>query len=151
LDEARKIAAKLDKLPEVERTLTVASFVPKDQDAKLSLISDASQLLDLTLNPIDAKPAPSDAENVAAMKSAAAKLREAAGNDTSAGAAEARRLAGALQKLAEGDPAQRAAAEKALIPGLNTMLGQLRDALQASPVTLENLPAEIKGNWLAAD
>lgn len=151
LDEAKKIVDRLDKLPEVGQTVTLSSFIPGDQDAKLALIGDASQLMDLTLNPLDTKPAPSDAENVAAIKKTVGKLREAAGSDTSSGAAEARRLADTLDKLAGGDAALRKAAEEALIPGLKTMLAQLRDALQAAPVTLENLPPEIKQNWLAAD
>ena len=151
LDQAKTIAAKLDKLPEVGQTITLASFIPADQDAKLALISDASQLLDLTLNPPLVKPAPSDAENVAAMKRAAGKLREAASSEASAGAGEARHLADALDALAAGDAAKRQAAEQALIPGLQTMLGQLRDALQAAPVTLANLPPGLKQNWLAAD
>src|SRR5262249_9757783 len=35
LGEAKKVVGELDKLPEVERTLTVASFIPKDQDANV--------------------------------------------------------------------------------------------------------------------
>ncbi len=151
LEEAKKAAASLDKLAEVGRTLTAASFIPKDQEAKLALIGDAAQLLDLTLNPLEVKPAPGDAETKAAIAVAAAKLNEAAGSDGSPGAQEARRLAGLLQKLAAGGEAGREAAAGALIPGLDTMLGQLRDALQASPVTLESLPAEIRNNWIAAD
>src|SRR2546423_1128980 len=53
LDEAQKLAQRLDQLPEVAMTVALASFIPKDQDAKLSLIGDAAQLLDLTLNPLD--------------------------------------------------------------------------------------------------
>jgi hopanoid biosynthesis associated RND transporter like protein HpnN len=151
LDQAQAIAAKLDKLPEVGQTITLASFIPSDQDAKLALIGDAAQLLDLTLNPPLVKPAPSDAENVAAMKRAAGKLHEAASSDTSTGAGEARHLAEALEALAGGDVSRRQAAEQALIPGLQTMLAQLRNALQAAPVTLANLPPMLKQNWLAAD
>ncbi len=151
LDEAKKIAAKLDKLPEVGQTITLASFIPDDQDAKLALIGDAAQLMDLTLNPIETKPTPSDADAVAAIMKAVGKLREAAGSDASAGAAQARGLADILDKLATGDAALRRAAEEALVPGLKTMLGQLRDALQAAPVTLDNLPPELKQNWISAD
>jgi len=151
LDEAKAIAAKLDKLPEVAQTITLASFIPGDQDAKLALIGDAAQLMDLTLNPLQVMPAPSDADDVAAMRKAAGKLREAAGSAASAGADQARRLADAIEKLAGGPPELRNAAQEALIPGLQTMLAQLRDALQAAPVTLDNLPAELKQDWLAPD
>ena len=151
LDEAKKIADKLDKLPEVGQTITLASFIPGDQDAKLALIGDAAQLLDLTLNPIEMKPAPSDADTLAATRKAAGRLREAAGSDGGAGATQARGLADTIDKLAAGDAALRKAAEEALVPGLKTMLGQLRDSLQAAPVTLDNLPPELKQNWISAD
>jgi predicted RND superfamily exporter protein len=38
-----------------------------------------------------------------------------------------------------------------LIPGLVTTLGQLRSAMQASPVTLESLPDEVRRDWIASD
>jgi uncharacterized protein len=151
LDEAKKLAERLDQLPEVGMTLTLASFIPKDQEAKLALIADAAQLLDLTINPLEVKAAPSDGQNIAAMTAAAAALRSAAANTSDGPADEARRLADALSALAAAEPARRAAAEDALIPGLRTMLEQLRTSLQAGPVTLESLPAEIRQNWLATD
>ena len=42
---------KLRQLPEVGRVLTLQSFVPEDQDAKLALIEDASFFLQNTLSP----------------------------------------------------------------------------------------------------
>ena len=151
LDEAAKLAARIDKLPEVDRTLTLGSFIPKDQDAKVALVADAADLLDLTLNPIDVKAPPADAENVASMTAAAKLLQSAAETESSPDGDAARNLADALNKLAAADPAQRQAAETALVPGLNTMLGQLHDALQAKPITMQNLPAEIRQDWLTAD
>jgi uncharacterized protein len=151
LDEAKRLAQRLDRLPEVDSTLTLASFIPGDQEAKLALIADAAQLLDLTINPLEVKAPPTDAQNIAAMTAAAVSLRSAAGNTAGVPADAARRLADALSALAAADPGRRAAAEAALIPGLRTMLDQLRASLQAQPVTLESLPPEIKQNWLAAD
>jgi hopanoid biosynthesis associated RND transporter like protein HpnN len=151
LEEARRLAKRVGELPEVAQTITLASYIPDDQEAKLALIGDASQLLDLTINPIDVKPAPSEAENLTAMRAAASALRTAAGAGTQEGAKQARRLADTLDRLAASGPDRRRAAEEALIPGLNTMLGQLRLALQAGPVTLDSLPRELKQDWLTAD
>ena len=53
--------------------------------------------------------------------------------------------------LAKGGPDQRAKAAQALIPGLNTLLNQVRGSLQAQPVTLDNLPDSLKSQWVAAD
>ena len=132
-------------------TVTLASYIPSDQEAKLALISDADQLLDLTLNPLEVKAPPTDAQSMTAMTAAAASLRSAAGDATGMPADEARRLADTLSALAAADPVRRQAAEEALIPGLRIMLDELRAALQAGPVTLGSLPAEIKQDWLAAD
>ena len=51
LAEASTTAEKLRQLPEVGRALTLQTFVPDDQDAKLALIEDASFFLRNTLNP----------------------------------------------------------------------------------------------------
>jgi hopanoid biosynthesis associated RND transporter like protein HpnN len=127
------------------------SFVPGDQDAKLAVITDASTLLDLTLNPIEVQPAPSDAENVAALTKTAADLRQAAGSATSPSAQDARRLSGLLDALAKASPSERVQATQMLIPGLNTLLNQVRNSLQAQPVTLDSLPDSLKHQWIAAD
>lgn len=55
LGDARSLASRLSKLPEVDHVLTIESFVPEQQKEKLALISDASLLLDTTLSPLDVK------------------------------------------------------------------------------------------------
>jgi len=45
----------------------------------------------------------------------------------------------------------RAKAEKVLLDGLKLRLAQIRSALKAETVTLENLPPEIVSDWIAAD
>jgi hopanoid biosynthesis associated RND transporter like protein HpnN len=151
LDAARQLADRLARLPEVAQAVTLASYIPEDPPAKLALIHDAAQLLDLTLNPLAVKPPPSDAEVVAALGKAAALLRAAANAATDAAAGDARRLADVLSALAAADPAKRKAAEAALVPSLHVMLGQLRDSLQAGPVDLKTLPRELVEDWLAPD
>ena len=61
------------------------------------------------------------------------------------------RLARALSPLAQGDPALRERARGVLIPGLTSTLGQVRGAMQAQRVTVEQLPAELKRDWVATD
>ena len=62
------------------QTLTLSSFVPEQQTEKLALIADANSLLDATLNPFEVMPAPNEADEIAAFKSTAEKLRAAAGS-----------------------------------------------------------------------
>ncbi|MGE0667187.1 MAG: MMPL family transporter [Sphingomonadales bacterium] len=148
-DEAAAMARKLSALPEVSQAVTVASFVPKEQEAKLAAIGDTAMLLDPSINPIDSAPRPSDAETVAALAGTAAGLRQAAeGRDDGA---TALRLATVLDKLAAGPAEKRRAAEKALVEPLGVMLAQTRAALSAQPVTLEDLPDDLVRDWVAED
>jgi len=151
LDKLDALAARLSKLPEVSNVRSLKSFVPDDQAAKLAVITDASMLLDLTLNPIETLPEPSDAETVAALTQTASDLRHAAGTGVGASAQDARRLAGLLEALAKANPDSRARASQVLIPGLNTLLNQARRSLQAQPVTLASLPDALKHQWVASD
>jgi hopanoid biosynthesis associated RND transporter like protein HpnN len=151
LAAADQLAKRLSKLPEVAQTVTLSSFVPDDQTPKLAAISDADLLLDPTLNPMEITPAPSDAENVQALRDTAAKLKAAAGNDASGPAGHARSLAQALEALAGAPPAARRRATEALIPPLQVTLDQIRSMLLAKPVTLADLPPELKADWLAKD
>ncbi|NIJ07769.1 hypothetical protein FHS31_001379 [Sphingomonas vulcanisoli] len=143
---AKALAARLDMLPEVGRTLTVASFVPEDQAPKLQTIADANTILDLTLNPIETLPPPSDADIATALAKTAASLRAAPGSGQPA--TDARRLAAQFDRLAKASPADRARATAMLVPPLQTMLGQLRDSLSAQPVTLADLPLEVRADWI---
>jgi hopanoid biosynthesis associated RND transporter like protein HpnN len=149
LDAAGKLADRLSKLPEVSQALTLRSFVPDDQQAKLALIGDASFLLDAAVNPFDVKPAPHDSDVVASLREAGKSLREAAGAGTSPADRDARRLARDLDRLAAGAPEKRMRAATAFVPGLNAMLDQMRASLQAQPVTLKSMPADLVRDWVA--
>jgi len=151
LDAATALAARLDTLPEVSHTVTLATFIPSDQDEKLALIRDAAMLLDSVLHPPAVKPAPSDADNVAALRATAAGLRTAACAKTGGADDAARRLADMLDRLAAADPGRRGAAQTAVTVDLTRLLDQLRTTLSAEPVTRETLPPELVRDWLAPD
>ncbi len=151
LDKTDALQRRLEALPLVGQTLTLKSFVPDDQPQKLALIKDARTLLDLTINPFGIKPPPSDAEVVGAMRNAAAALRAASSADQTPAKNAAIRLAGTLELLSAASPASRALASDALIPGMNIMLKEVRDALTAEPVTLGKLPPDLVRDWVARD
>lgn len=168
LATARALAERLGALPEVAQVLTLASFVPEDQPAKLALITDAASLLDFSLAPIAVKPPPTDAENVTAMQATARQLAtaataaassassaspatSAASDASDAAAADAARVGKSLAALAAGTPAHRAAFETAVVPGLKTVLAQASASLQAAPVSLATLPADLQRDWITAD
>jgi hopanoid biosynthesis associated RND transporter like protein HpnN len=156
LPAADALAQRLACLPEVSQARTLSSFVPKDQTPKLAIISDAASLLDLTLNPLVTQPPPSDAETIGALQKTAADLRAAAQNpptETSprVSAQGALRLAADFDWLAAAPPAARAHAETVLMRPLSTVLEQTSAALGAQPVTLVDVPPEIRRDWLAPD
>jgi hypothetical protein len=140
----------LAALPQAAEARTVLSFVPSDQGPKLAAIADAAQLLDLTLNPIVTAPPPSDAEVIASLRAAAESLRSAA-VAAPAGAGPALRLADDFEWLAGATPDKRRTADQVLMTPLGTVLDQTRLALQAQPVTLASLPANLTRDWLAPD
>ena len=105
--DAKKIEARLEKVPEVLRVMSLDSFVPDDQPAKLKLIAQGAKVLNPALNPDSIDAAPSDAENVEALKGSAESLRKTAGDGKGPGAVASRRLADALAKLAASDEATR--------------------------------------------
>ena len=151
LAAAQPLAARFAHLPQVDSVRTLASFIPADQTAKLAAISDASFALDLTLNPVTTAPPPTDAELQTSLAKTSADLAAAAGTNPSAAANDIRRLAHALDVLAKGSPALRQRASDALVPGLNTLLDQVRNSLQAQAVSLDTLPADLKSQWITAD
>jgi len=148
---ADALAKRLGALPEVARTMTISSFVPTDQEPKLAQIRAAATALKGALNPRAVKPAPTDAEVVAALRNGAESLRQTAGSEEGAGAAAARRLADDLVKLADAGAAQRAATARSMVDPMVSGLADLRLALQARPVTRANVPPEIAREWVAPD
>ena len=148
--EAEALAARLERLPEVSHVVSLGTFIPADQEAKLALIQDASVLLDLTLNPFDILPAPSDAEMIDAMTATRARLAGVLAAHPGPDGAAARRLDASLDRLAKAISAQRSAVDSMLAQPLGVMLGQMRTALQAEPITRETLPAEMAADWETA-
>src|SRR6202030_3126693 len=114
-------------------------------------IRQLATVLDPVLRPDPNKKPPTDADNVAALKAVADGLNAAAGSQTGKGAAAAKRLVEDLTKLAQGGAALRERAERVMIFPLNTVLDELRNYLQAQPVTLETLPSDIAREWVTQD
>lgn len=153
LAAAAALAERLERLPEVVGTRSLADLVPEDQAPKLALIRDAAELLGITLTPPEVRPPPDAAETARALAAAGEALLRAAarpGVDPLL-AAPARRLGMALRALAEGPEAARERLRRALVPGLETTLDGLRLALDARPVTLADLPESIRRDWMTED
>jgi hopanoid biosynthesis associated RND transporter like protein HpnN len=147
---AQSIAQSLAALPEVSRTVTLQSFVPTGQTEKLAVIRAAFYQL---WPPLQAKPAapPTDEELRQALGTTATALRETAKDAADPASRAALRLADALDRLQQATPLVRATAATAVVLPLGVMLDRVRALLQAGPVTIESLPSDITGDWIARD
>ncbi|MGH7246668.1 MAG: MMPL family transporter, partial [Pseudomonadota bacterium] len=151
LAAADRIAARLRALPEVARAMTLSSFIPDGQQEKLELIGNAAKELDPALNPTAIASPPSDAQNVSMINSTVEALNRLAGNSTGRGANAARRLAAARSALGQADSATRQRAAAALVQPLRTVLGELRELLQAHEISRENITSSMAQQWLTPD
>ena len=151
LAEALPVAERLRQLPEVGRVMTLQSFVPEDQDAKLALIDDASFFFQNTLDPDKIDPEPTPPETRAAMEKLVPELSDAARELDSPSAVQARRLASLLAAWSKAPPAALDQAQDVLIAPLQTTLRQVKHLLAAEPVSIDTLPPALKQLWLAPD
>jgi uncharacterized protein len=147
LAAAKEMSARLVKVPEVSKVMTLDTFVPDDQQAKLGFIRKAAAVLDPTLAE-PTKPPPTDAEDVAQLNRAADFLTKAAAGQTGSGAEAARRLAANMTRLAKADPAVRQKVQAVFVDPLKVTLDGLRELLKAEPVTVESIPPAFAKDWI---
>ena len=146
---AKALSDQIGKLPYVSQTLTIDTFVPSDQPAKLGIIRDAASLLETTFNPFLVAPSPNDVEVIASLRATANSLRAAAGPAWNPPAQHARALARTLEQLAAANPILRARAASAFIPRLKTLFAQLRAALHPSAIRFDTLPKDLLRDWVS--
>lgn len=150
LAAAKEVQERLSKVPEVARVISLDSFVPDDQQAKLAIIRKGAATLDPVFKARPGSP-PSDADNVVALADAATSLRRVAAKSGPEPAAAANRLADALTRLSQSDKSVRDKAEKVFLSPLATTIEQVRNSLKAQPVTIKSLPPELVSDWMTAD
>ena len=150
LAEADATAARLSRLSQVGGAVTLSSFVPKDQAAKLDLIDSLNFYLGPTLEAGAAPKPPDAAGRAAALERLIAGLKAAKDAAANPGS---RQLIAALEDFTRTGPDAAALAEleRRLTGTLPAMLDRLRQALAAGPVTLANLPDHLRARWLTPD
>ena len=146
-DAARAIAKRLSALPEVSQALSLDSFIPEDQAAKLAIVAGLRAALEpiLTQTPL---PTASDAARISALRNAAMQLDSAVLDHPGPGAAQAKRLAASLRKLAAADAATRDRAETALALPLQISLARLKTMLDPTTIDTNALPEALRTNWI---
>jgi hopanoid biosynthesis associated RND transporter like protein HpnN len=157
LAAAQALAARVERLPAVEHAVTLASFVPGDQEEKLAILDDVRLFLPALAPPAELPP-PDPGRAQAALDDLRAALAErlAAEEQTPLGR-RARRvvatLEGALARLgASPESAEDVARlEERLVGDLRGWLRRLDRLLEAGPVSLDTLPASLRTQYVAPD
>jgi hopanoid biosynthesis associated RND transporter like protein HpnN len=146
-EAAQALAARLSKLPEVAAAVTLTSFIPQQQKAKLAQISDLSFLLGPSLTPLSVLPPPSPAEELKAIADCRAALAPYVAK--AAPASPVARLDRSLGEVERRGPALLPALRQALIAPLPGEFARLRALIAAQPVTLASLPPDLRRAWMA--
>ena len=147
-DAANALATRLRGLSLVSDVITLSSFVPEEQKAKLALLEDASQVLGPTLAPHGPAATVTAADIRLAARSALAHLEPASRKP----AGEALRpIVTDLAALLAAPDATLLEANQALTRFLPLQLSRLRVALAAHAVTEADIPAELARDWRLPD
>ncbi|MHA7839258.1 MAG: MMPL family transporter, partial [bacterium] len=158
LGAAQRIAEEVEKLPEVEAALTLADYVPDQQEEKLWLLEDVGLILDAPRGTEVHAEAPSTEEQIEALRS----LRDFLAEELPA--EDERVVAGSMRTLkrrldeflarveADEDPEEALQTlEDVLLGGLTDQLRKLREATFVEPVQLTDLPAQLRDRMMTAD
>ncbi len=154
LDRAMQLAARLRSLETVKAALTLADFVPVEQDEKLAVIDEMSLFLLPALSVDEQVLAPTPAQKQAAAIDLLARLDKLAVSvKQSELIAAAQRLSEALTRLLspsnDGKPLDEL--ERRLLRSFPNQLERLRQSLQAGKVGLEDLPRGLVERQMASD
>ncbi|MBT5660116.1 MAG: MMPL family transporter [Rhodospirillaceae bacterium] len=155
LEVAQTQADEIESLALVDGTITLADYVPQDQEDKLAVIDDMILYLYPILDSSERLAPPDDGARRVAIGEFRAKLNGFSGNGSLASLKDStRRLANALDKLgpaANISAADLATLEDQALVTLPNRLDRLRRSLDARLITLEDLPEDIYARNMTAD
>lgn len=146
LDAAATLKPALAALSAVSEVVTPLDYLPADQDEKTWLLEDAGFLLDSVFSATkDTRPLP-DADLISLI----VELRDAINHDPEARLTLAK-LAETLDVLIDADTGTRDRFTNLMVPPLQKEIDWLQRAIQSEPVSLENLPADLRNRLIAPD
>ena len=150
LTAARDLAARIGRLDTVDRVVTLESFVPKDQDAKLEIVDTMAVFLNPVVDAEEPLAPPDATQRRAAVREFGERLASTAAHVPGELRATLDQLAAALSRL-DATAGGLVRLERELMLFLPGRLKRLRDAFDADVVTIGDLPESIRTRYLAAD
>ncbi|UCG11269.1 MAG: MMPL family transporter [Deltaproteobacteria bacterium] len=157
-ETVRDQVLRLREVDLVERSLTVHSFVPQQQEEKLKIISEIGLILSPQFLESGQRSPPGIEEQVAALRGLLEELErflEQRRGDLLTDSAE--RLYRDLKQFQAGLQNQERASESlanleaSMIGSLPARLNTLRSKLAAESVTMDDLPEDLEARWVTKD
>lgn len=158
LQSAENLADELTDLDVVSHALTLASYIPADQEEKAEILMDIAFLLEPAPSGAASQAPPGIAQQVAALERLHRFLEQdwIAGDESALGVSVRKlhtQLALFLERV-ESDvtPAEALARlEDVLLANFPAQLSRLRAALEPQEITLDSLPEGLRRRMLASD
>jgi hopanoid biosynthesis associated RND transporter like protein HpnN len=161
LETAKARARQVSELELVERAITIADYVPTEQEEKLEILADVAMLMDSPagLTPRSKQHVPPSAEEqLVALR----ELRDFLSSEWMEKSLSPltrnmrllrARLDAMLERVEEEGNAEEALTtlEHVLLSSLPDQLERMRRSLQASEITLDDLPEKLRERMLASD
>ena len=151
LAAADQLVPKLQALPEVARVVTLSTFIPSDQPAKLAIVARTAKSLDPALNPRTPAKPPTDAQNQQMIEKTVQLLDTLVAKAQGPGGTAGRRLVAALTALGKAKAETRQRVETAFVEPLQVTLTSLRELFKAREVTRANLPPTLVRQWVTPE
>lgn len=157
LESARNMEARLAALPEVGRTVSLSSYVPEDQDEKLAILDDLAFIMEppITSGPPPSHPVEAQIEALRLLRDALHEAERPVDDVAIVASLDSLedRLTTFLERI-DADPDPARALEhfrEVLLAEFPSAVQRLRDALEAPPITFDDLPDELVRRMLADD
>jgi hopanoid biosynthesis associated RND transporter like protein HpnN len=158
LDAAKALAERARALAVVEHAVTIADYVPADQEEKLEILADAVLFMDLPPGGAVQRGETSLEEQLQALKDlvvflGARSLESSGGGLARSGRLLRGELAGLLLRIdRDDDPAAAIAAlEESLLGKVPALTERLSASLETSGISFEDLPPDLVRRMLAED
>jgi hopanoid biosynthesis associated RND transporter like protein HpnN len=148
---AQSLSRRLASLTSVDSVLSIEKFVPQDQEDKLAIIESAAFLLLPALQK-PGRASPTDVERKTAFEAfrrTVGKHSADTGPRPAEYAAALKQLSASLQRLSPG-AIDLQSLERRLLTTLGGRLEALKLSLEAEPVTLADVPANLRARYLDA-
>jgi hopanoid biosynthesis associated RND transporter like protein HpnN len=152
---AHDLASRLGSLPQVERTVTVAEFVPGEQVEKLEILRDVTLFMgELDVAPTSPVDVDATLDALRRLRGALTRYEREAGTRL---AESARTLDAAIADVidrteAAADPgADLGQLQERVLGRLRGIVVWLAQALDPPPTSIDDLPADLRSRYVAAD